>query len=48
VVTCWHGIETGIDLDKLAETGAFISQALGRQPSSARHGLREGRAEAGL
>jgi isopropylmalate/homocitrate/citramalate synthase len=28
------GIETGIDLDKLAETGAFISQALGRAPGS--------------
>jgi hydroxymethylglutaryl-CoA lyase len=28
------GIETGIDLDMLAETGAFISQALGRQPGS--------------
>ena len=28
------GIETGIDLDKLAEAGAFISQALGRQPGS--------------
>ncbi len=28
------GIETGIDLDKLVEAGAFISQALGRQPGS--------------
>jgi len=28
------GIETGIDLDMLAETGAFISQALGRKPGS--------------
>lgn len=28
------GIETGIDLDKLVEAGAFISAALGRQPGS--------------
>jgi hydroxymethylglutaryl-CoA lyase len=28
------GIETGIDLDKLTEAGAFISQALGRPPGS--------------
>jgi hydroxymethylglutaryl-CoA lyase len=28
------GIETGIDLDKLVEAGAFISQALERQPGS--------------
>jgi hydroxymethylglutaryl-CoA lyase len=28
------GIETGIDLDKLAEAGAFISQALDRRPGS--------------
>jgi hydroxymethylglutaryl-CoA lyase len=28
------GIETGVDLDKLAETGAFISDALGRAPGS--------------
>lgn len=28
------GIETGIDLDKLVETGAFISAALGRAPGS--------------
>jgi hydroxymethylglutaryl-CoA lyase len=28
------GIETGIDLDKLVEAGAFISQALGRAPGS--------------
>jgi isopropylmalate/homocitrate/citramalate synthase len=28
------GIETGIDLGKLVETGAFISTALGRQPGS--------------
>jgi len=28
------GIETGIDLDRLSETGAFISQALGRAPGS--------------
>ena len=28
------GIETGIDLDMLVEAGAFISQALGRQPGS--------------
>ena len=42
------GIETGIDLDKLVEAGAFISQALGRQPGSkAGMALRaEGRAKA--
>ena len=28
------GIETGIDLDKLVETGTFISHALGRAPGS--------------
>jgi isopropylmalate/homocitrate/citramalate synthase len=28
------GIETGVDLDRLAETGAFICQALGRAPGS--------------
>ena len=28
------GIETGVDLDRLAEAGAFICQALGRQPAS--------------
>ncbi len=28
------GIETGIDLDALIDAGAFISQALGRQPNS--------------
>ncbi len=28
------GIETGIDLDKLIDTGVYISQALGREPSS--------------
>ena len=28
------GIETGIDLSKLVETGAFISAALGREPGS--------------
>jgi hydroxymethylglutaryl-CoA lyase len=28
------GIETGIDLDKLADTGAFISEALGRASGS--------------
>jgi isopropylmalate/homocitrate/citramalate synthase len=28
------GIETGIDLDRLADTGAFISAALGRAPAS--------------
>jgi isopropylmalate/homocitrate/citramalate synthase len=28
------GIETGVDLDLLAEAGAFICQALGRQPAS--------------
>jgi hydroxymethylglutaryl-CoA lyase len=28
------GIETGIDLDKLASTGQFISAALGREPQS--------------
>jgi hydroxymethylglutaryl-CoA lyase len=28
------GIETGVDLGKLAETGAFISEALGRAPGS--------------
>jgi hydroxymethylglutaryl-CoA lyase len=28
------GIETGIDLDALAEAGAFVSQALGRVPGS--------------
>jgi len=28
------GIETGVDLDTLSETGAFISQALGRAPGS--------------
>ena len=28
------GIDTGIDLDALVDAGAFISQALGRQPNS--------------
>ncbi len=28
------GIDTGIDLDALIDAGAFISQALGRQPNS--------------
>ncbi|MDT8992935.1 hydroxymethylglutaryl-CoA lyase [Curvibacter sp. APW13] len=28
------GIETGIDLDKLLDAGAFISEALGRKPNS--------------
>jgi hydroxymethylglutaryl-CoA lyase len=28
------GIETGIDLDRLVDAGAFISQALGRSPNS--------------
>ncbi|MDO5289187.1 MAG: hydroxymethylglutaryl-CoA lyase [Pseudomonadota bacterium] len=28
------GIDTGIDLDKLIDTGVFISQALGREPNS--------------
>jgi hydroxymethylglutaryl-CoA lyase len=28
------GIETGVDLDRLAEAGSFICQALGRQPAS--------------
>ena len=28
------GIETGLDLDKLVDAGAFISQALGRDPHS--------------
>ncbi|MGH6940694.1 hydroxymethylglutaryl-CoA lyase [Hypericibacter sp.] len=28
------GIETGVDLDRLAEAGIFITQALGRQPAS--------------
>jgi len=28
------GIETGIDLDKLIDAGVYISQALGREPSS--------------
>ena len=28
------GIETGVDLDRLAEAGTFITQALGRQPAS--------------
>ena len=28
------GIETGIDLDKLVDAGAFISGVLGRQPQS--------------
>jgi len=28
------GIETGIDLERLTDAGAFISQALGRQPGS--------------
>ncbi len=28
------GIETGIDLDKLIDAGAFISQALGRKSQS--------------
>ena len=28
------GIETGIDLDKLVDAGAFISSALGRKPNS--------------
>jgi len=27
-------IDTGIDLDALIDAGAFISQALGRQPNS--------------
>jgi len=28
------GIETGIDLDKLIDAGAYISEALGRKPAS--------------
>jgi hydroxymethylglutaryl-CoA lyase len=28
------GIDTGIDLDKLIDTGVYISQALGREPNS--------------
>jgi hydroxymethylglutaryl-CoA lyase len=28
------GIETGIDLDKLVDAGAFISDVLGRAPVS--------------
>jgi isopropylmalate/homocitrate/citramalate synthase len=28
------GIETGVDLDRLADAGAFICQALGRRPAS--------------
>ncbi|RZI64000.1 MAG: hydroxymethylglutaryl-CoA lyase, partial [Variovorax sp.] len=28
------GIETGIDLDALIDAGVYISQALGREPSS--------------
>ena len=28
------GIETGVDLDKVLETGAFISDFLGRKPAS--------------
>ena len=28
------GIETGVDLDRLAEAGSYICQALGRQPAS--------------
>ncbi len=28
------GIETGVDLDRLAEAGTFITRALGRQPAS--------------
>ena len=28
------GIETGIDLDRLVDAGAFISEALGRKPNS--------------
>jgi hydroxymethylglutaryl-CoA lyase len=28
------GIETGINLDKLLDAGAFISEALGRKPNS--------------
>jgi hydroxymethylglutaryl-CoA lyase len=28
------GIETGIDLNKLVDAGAFISGVLGRQPQS--------------
>jgi hydroxymethylglutaryl-CoA lyase len=36
VVYMMHGmgIDTGIDLDALIDAGAFISQALGRQPNS--------------
>jgi hydroxymethylglutaryl-CoA lyase len=28
------GIETGIDLDKLIDAGAYISEWLGRKPAS--------------
>jgi hydroxymethylglutaryl-CoA lyase len=28
------GIETGIDLDKLIDAGAYISEFLGRKPNS--------------
>jgi hydroxymethylglutaryl-CoA lyase len=28
------GISTGMDLDKLVDAGAFISEFLGRQPNS--------------
>jgi hydroxymethylglutaryl-CoA lyase len=28
------GIETGIDLDKLVDAGAYISDYLGRKPNS--------------
>jgi hydroxymethylglutaryl-CoA lyase len=28
------GVETGVDLDKLIDAGAYISRVLGRQPNS--------------
>lgn len=36
VVFMFHGmgIDTGIDLEKLVDAGAYISEALGRKPNS--------------